>query len=123
MRVQSEELTLLAFDPPHMGIPQGAAYSAKVYGPDGRFVEFFLDVQEGIVSQAGFLTDIPFVGVLCASFWCQSALGADLKTVRALSPRNILARFPSGFPAPVATAELCVKTGREAVKAAEEQKS
>lgn len=123
MRAQSEELTFLAFDPPHMGIPSGAAYSARAHGPDGRFVEIFLDVRDGIVAQAGFLTDIPFVGVLCASFWCETAAGADLKTARALSPRNILARFPPDFPAPVGAAELCVKSGREAVKAAEEQKS
>jgi len=123
MRVQSEELTLLAFDPPHIGIPSGAAYSARAHGPDGRFVEIFLDVREGVVVQAGFLTDIPFEGVLCASFWCETATGADLETARALSPRNILARFHPDFPAPVEAAELCARSGREAVEAAEKQNS
>ena len=123
MSAPDEDLTLLAFDPPHLGIPAGAAFSARAHGPDGRFVEIFLDVRDGVVTQAGFLTDIPFVGVLCASFWCETAMGADLKTVRALSPQDILARFPPGFPTPEGIAELCVKSGREAAKTAKELKS
>lgn len=113
-----EDLEFLAFDPPCLGIPSGASVSGRARRPDGRFVEIFLDVRLGRVVQAGFLTDIEFEGMLCGSFWCEAATGADLRAVRALAVEDILARFPENLPRPSLTARACVEAGREAVQAA-----
>jgi hypothetical protein len=119
MSVLGEELKLMAFEAPHMGIPDGipdgSAFSAREMDQDGRFVEVFLDVRGGKVVRAGFLTDIAVEGVLCASLWCGAASGACVEAAVAVSAHDLLVRFPAGYPPPLAAARACVRAGRAAL--------
>ncbi|MFZ5427373.1 MAG: hypothetical protein ACOZEN_10375 [Thermodesulfobacteriota bacterium] len=118
----AEDLRFRAFDPPHLGIPAGARFSGKASGGEGRFVELFLHVERGTVLDAGFLTDIPGgEGVLCASFWCEAATGADIEKARSLTEADLLACFPPGFPPPLEAARLCVEAGRMALEKTRDQ--
>ncbi|MFP5222095.1 MAG: hypothetical protein ACLGSA_07380 [Acidobacteriota bacterium] len=114
-----EDLDFRAFDPPFLGIPDEARFSGKAFCAQGRFVEVFLDMEEATVRNAGFLTDIPHEGMLCASFWCEAVIGMDTNTIRAMTVDDLLKRFPSGFPPPRETARLCLEAGRLAATNAE----
>lgn len=115
MSALGEELELLAFEAPYMGIPAGFVVSARALTPEGRFVEMFIDIKDSRVVQAGFLTDIPVEGVLCASIWCGFASGASLGAARSISPRDILAEFPPGYPPPTAIAKVCIRAAVTAI--------
>jgi len=114
-----EDLDFRAFDPPFLGIPDEARFSGKAFCARGRFVEMFLDMEGATVRNAGFLTDIPHEGMLCASFWCEAVVGMDTHAVRAMTEADILANFPPGFPPPRETARLCLEAGRLAAMNAE----
>ncbi len=112
------DLEVRAFDAPHLGIPAGARHSGRAEGPAGRFVEIFLDVSGGVIREAGFLTNVPGEGLLCASFWCEAAQGALVTDALAVSEEDILACFPSDHPPPAAAARLAARAGRKAALAA-----
>lgn len=115
MSALSDKLAFLAFEAPHLGIPPKAGYSARRTGPNGGFVEVFLDVRDGRVAEVGFLTDMAMEGMLCASLWCESVTGASLETAWAVSARQLAGHFPLGYPPPLAVARTCVRAGRAAL--------
>lgn len=115
MSALGEDLEYLAFEAPYLGMPPGYVASARETDRDGRFVEIFLNVRGDTVTQAGFLTDIPVVGVLCASIWCGLATGASVHTARAITSHDILSKFPRDYPPPMAAAEVCIRAGLAAI--------
>ena len=107
-------LEVRAFDAPFLGIPAEARHSGRAEGPGGEFVEIFLDVRDGTVREAGFLTNVPGDGLLCASFWCEAAQGSRVQDALGLEAEHVLACFPPDHPPPAASARLAARAGRRA---------
>ena len=93
MNMTEEELELLAFDPPHLGMPGRPSGCGR--NEDGeRFVEIFVSVENGLIVDAGFLTNIPGDGLACASMCCEAAVGLTLPEADDLREEECLARLP-----------------------------
>jgi NifU-like protein involved in Fe-S cluster formation len=101
-----EEFEALAFDPPHLGMP-GRPSSCGRNEEDGRFVEIFLAVEDGRVIDAGFLTNIPGDGLVCASLCCDAALGRTIQDAAALGEEECLAGVPEAASRALGQAGLC----------------
>ncbi|GAB6113587.1 hypothetical protein [Desulfomicrobium salsuginis] len=116
-----EEFEVLAFDPPHLGMP-GRPSSCGRNEDDGRFVEIFLTVEDGRVIDAGFLTNIPGDGLVCASLCCDAALGRTIQDAAALDEEACLARLPDNCRRRVSAAGLpdfCLQAMRRAIRPAD----
>jgi|JTFP01.1.fsa_nt_gb hypothetical protein len=119
MRLSLEELELRAFDPPHLGMP-GWPCQAGRWEEDGRFVEIFVAVREGRIIDAGFLTNIPGDGLVCASVYCDEVLEKNVEEASALCVQDILALFPSSRKDDSALRDIlriCVDAGGKSITA------
>jgi len=119
MSLSLEELELRAFDPPHLGMP-GWACQAGRWEDDGRFVEVFVAVREGRIIDAGFLTNIPGDGLVCASVYCDQVLHKTVEEACSLGTQDILALFPSPMREDSALREIlgcCVVAGVKSITA------
>ena len=113
-----EEFEVLAFDPPHLGMP-GRPSSCGRNEDDGRFVEIFLTVEDGRVIDVGFLTNIPGDGLVCASLCCDAALGRTPQDAAALDTEACLARLPESCRLRMSEAGLpdfCLQAMRRAIR-------
>lgn len=106
------------FDPPCLGAPARKAANARALSASGGFVEIFARVVRGRVLETGFLTDIPELGVLLASLWCERAQGLACAEAQALGPGLLLERIGEFSLPAMETAQLCVEAGRAALAAA-----
>ena len=105
MNMTEEELELLAFDPPHLGMPGRPSGCGR--SEDGeRFVEIFVSVENGLIVDAGFLTNIPGDGLICASLCCDAALGRTAEDAAALGEAECLARLPEAVRNKISQAGL-----------------
>ena len=117
MSMTEEEYQALAFDPPHLGMP-GRPSSCGRNEDDGRFVEIFLAVEDGRVIDAGFLTNIPGDGLVCASLCCDAALGRTAQDAAALGEEECLAGLPETTRRELSQTgicEFCLRAMRRAV--------
>jgi hypothetical protein len=115
-----EECEALAFDPPHLGMP-GRPSSCGRTEEDGRFVEIFLAVEDGRVIDAGFLTNIPGDGLVCASLCCEAALGRTTQYAAALGEEECLAGLPEATHRELSKTGICafcLRAMRQAVEQA-----
>ena len=113
-----EEFEVLAFDPPHLGMP-GRPSSCGRNEDDGRFVEIFLTVEDGRVIDVGFLTNIPGDGLVCASLCCDAALGRTPQDAAALDTEACLARLPESCRLRMSETDLpdfCLQAMRRAIR-------
>ena len=119
MRLSLEELELRAFDPPHLGMP-GWACQAGRREDEGRFVEIFVAAREGRIIDAGFLTNIPGHGLVCASVYCDQVLDKTVEEALALRDQDILALFPLPMQEDAALRDIlsiCVDAGVSSIGA------
>ena len=117
MSLSLEEIELLAFDPPHLGMP-GWACQAGRSETDGRFVEVFVAVREGRIIDAGFLTNIPGNGLVCASVYCDQVLEKAVEEARMLEALDLLALFPKPMQGDAELEdilEICVQAGKKSL--------
>ena len=116
-----EEFEVLAFDPPHLGMP-GRPSSCGRNEDEGRFVEIFLAVEDGRVIDTGFLTNVPGDGLVCASLCCDAALGRTTQDAAALDEESFLARLPDNCRCRVSESGLpgfCLQAMRRAIRSAD----
>ena len=119
MILSFEEIELLAFDPPHLGMP-GLPCQAGRWEGDGRFVEIFLAVEDGRIVDAGFLTNMPGHGLVCASIYCDTVLRKTVEDAQALQEADILALLPVPMREDAALREIfacCVDAGVKSITA------
>jgi hypothetical protein len=119
MSLTLEDIELRAFDPPHLGMP-GWACQAGRWEDEGRFVEIFVAVREGRIIDAGFLTNIPGAGLVCASVYCDQVLHKTVEEARSLCTQDILALFPPPLREDVALRDIlgcCVEAGVKSITA------
>lgn len=100
------------FDPPCLGVPAGAQVGARSRGPDGRFVEIALLVDDKRVVCAGFLTDPSGACLGPASRWCELAQGRTAQACLEIDAASLARGREEIRPA-----ELCLEAGRAAVAA------
>lgn len=116
-----EELELLAFDPPHLGMPGRPSSCGR--NEDGeRFVEIFVSVENGLIVDAGFLTNVPGDGLVCASLCCDAALGRTTLDAAALDTEACLARLPESCRIRMSEAGLpdfCLQAMHQAIRRAD----
>ncbi len=88
------DLDELLFDPPHLGVPHGANAFGQASSERAGFVRIYLRVADGVVRDAGFLTDFGAAGLACGSLVCGALHGAPPHDAASLRPNDLLARCP-----------------------------
>ncbi len=78
-------------------------------------MEIFLAVANGRVTDAGFLTDIPRAGILCASIWCELVRGKRLQEALDIGSDHVFDRVPLSALETLDATLLCVRAGRKAL--------
>lgn len=117
MSLSLEDLELRAFDPPHLGMP-GWACQAGRWEDEDRFVEIFVVVRDGLIIDAGFLTNIPGSGLVCASIYCDEVLHKTVEAVQSIREQDILALFPPQMQGNSELEEIlrsCVNAGQKSI--------
>jgi len=118
-----EEVELIAFDPPHIGMP--GRKSSHGRGENGSgFAEIFVTVEAGRIIDVGFLTDIPGDGLVCASLCCDAVLGRTLGDAAKLGEEECLGALPAQMRRELARTGLggiCLQALRQALTRAAEE--
>lgn len=120
MSMTMEDMELMAFDPPHLGMPGGPSHCGRAED-QGRFVEIFVSLAGSRISEVGFLTSMTGDGMVCASVCCQALLDKTLGEALSLDATSILGFFPAPVRGNIAVAEmtgLCLSAARIALNAA-----
>ncbi|MBI5444425.1 MAG: iron-sulfur cluster assembly scaffold protein [Deltaproteobacteria bacterium] len=110
-----EELARNYKFPRNDGPIEGADGHARITGPCGDTMEFWLLVREGTIARVSFVTDGCFTSHGCG---CIAALLSEKQTVEAaadLGQEKILAAFEEGLPA---ESEHCALLAANTLKAA-----
>lgn len=94
MSMSPEDLELMAFDPPHLGMPAGPCQCGRWEREGEGFVEIFVRVEGERIADVGFLTSIHGEGILCAALCCQALLEKPLNLALGLRESDILDRVP-----------------------------
>ncbi|NCD26581.1 MAG: hypothetical protein EOL86_13450 [Deltaproteobacteria bacterium] len=94
MSMTLEDVELLAFDPPFLGMPAGPCHCGRWEREGEGFVEIFIRVEKERIADVGFLTNIHGEGILCAALCCQTLLEKSVDEARAIDEHDILAVLP-----------------------------
>lgn len=113
-----EDLELIAFDPPHLGIPVEPVRCGRCEDENAGFVEIFARVENNRVVAVGFLTSIGGEGIVCASVCCQILLQKNMDQAPDFTADDILKYFPleSRTISLRRIASVCVRASRLAVQ-------
>lgn len=117
MSMTLDELDLIAFDPPHLGMPAGPCRCGRWEEEGEGFVEIFVRVEDERIVDVGFLTSAGMEGLLCASTCCAMLLDKSLDDALALDEHDLVRRFPSAMRTATlqATAACCLAACRQAL--------
>lgn len=118
MNMTLEDMELMAFDPPHLGMPAGPCLCGRWERENEGFVEIFIRVEKERIADVGFLTSIHGEGIVCAALCCQALLDKSLDEARSLDERDILAPLPSSARTESAH-QIAVRCAAAARKAAD----
>lgn len=112
-----EELELMAFDPPYLGMPAGPCRCGRSERDGEEFVEIFVRSEENRITDVGFLTSIHGEGILCASLCCHFVLGKTLDEALSLDEHRLMNHFPQAMHTATLrnTAVLCLTACRQAL--------
>ena len=118
MSMTPEDLDVIAFDPPHLGMPAGPCQCGRWEREGEGFVEIFVRVEDERIADVGFLTSIHGEGILCAAICCQALFEKPLNQALSLRESDILDRFPLAARSEAVRkiAARCVDAGRRAVE-------
>lgn len=120
MTLTPDDLEIMAFDPPHLGMPGRPSHCGRAENGCG-FVEIFVAVEGDRIIDVGFLTSIPGDGMVCASVCCQTLLDKTLDDALNLDTTSILGCFPEPMWGNHVLAELtplCISAARLALHGA-----
>ncbi len=121
MSMTPEDLDVIAFDPPHLGMPAGPCQCGRWEREGEGFVEIFVRVEDERIADVGFLTSIHGEGILCAAICCQALFEKPLNQALSLRESDILDHFPLAARSESVRkiAARCVDAGRRAVERTE----
>lgn len=107
-----DEIELLLFDPEHLGMPGNATVSGRATSEE-MYCEIFLTLQDRIIVDLGFLTNVPGPGLVCASLWCTRVRSRHIEEAAAITVGDIIGMFPPDMHCPelASIAGLCVRAG------------
>lgn len=88
--IYNEKVASYAVFPEYMGEIDDPDGYARVTGPCGDSIEFFLQVKGGIIEKAGFLVDGCTTTVATANAAIHLVLGKSLMTARSITQEKIL---------------------------------
>ena len=117
MSMTHDDLDLIAFDPPHLGMPAGPCQCGRWEREGEGFVEIFVRVEDERIADVGFLTSIHGEGILCAALCCQALFEKPLDQALSLRESDILDRFPLAARTATLqdTAACCLAACRQAL--------
>ena len=103
--------TLLAHlqHPCGLARPRGHHAHARITGPCGDTMEFWLTISGNVITQAHFATDGCWSTIVCGSAACRLAQGRTLRQAQDISQRRILTAL-GGLPAAVRHCALLAST-------------
>lgn len=120
MTLTPDDLEIMAFDPPHLGMPGRPSYCGRAENSCG-FVEIFVTVEGDRIIDVGFLTSIVDLGMVCASACCGLLLDQAVSDMTGLCDEDVLRLFPPAMRQQsdlLSLSELCVNAARSALTAA-----
>jgi NifU-like protein involved in Fe-S cluster formation len=94
----SEKVLELAYEPLHVGSMENSSVSASIKDECGDDFELFLKIEDGVISDASFLSEGCGAIVACGSALCELIIGKPVEEAQRISEDDII-RFLDGLPA------------------------
>ena len=87
----------LAKDPKYFGRMNDPTGGAYIKGPCGDEMEFYLDINDGVIEDIKFYTGGCVTTIACGSMTAQLALGKSIEDALGISPKTVISKL-SGLP-------------------------
>ena len=87
----------LAKDPKYFGRMNDPTGGASIKGPCGDEMEFYLDINDGVIEDIKFYTGGCVTTIACGSMTAQLALGKSIEDALGISPKTVISKL-SGLP-------------------------
>jgi len=93
----SEKFKNEFLNPKNIGEPERADSHVRITGPCGDTVEMWLAIEDGKISDIGFMTDGCGATITCASFVTGAAKGKTIEESLRITPEDVVEYF-EGLP-------------------------